>query len=147
MRPITSLFLFLTPFIIFFYLVPHPEFALYGVLADSGDGVWSAVPANLVAAGARVPVHCTVATLHSFRASRQHAYREGCACRLLGGANTNQGSQAAPACGHRGVASMLLVDCYSAWQAAITVALGGLGEHGHGLKSQGDDGSFFLEPI
>ena len=26
------------------------------------------------------------------------------------------------------------------------MALGGLGEHGNGLKSQGDDGSFFLEP-
>ena len=34
------------------------------------------------------------------------------------------------------------VDCSSAWWAAITAALGGLGEHS--LMSQGDDGSFFL---
>ena len=36
------------------------------------------------------------------------------------------------------------MDCNSAWWAAITVALGGLGEHE--MKTQGDDGSFFLEP-
>ena len=33
------------------------------VLADIGKGVWSAAPANLVAAGAQVPGHCTAATL------------------------------------------------------------------------------------
>ena len=32
--------------------------------------LWSAAPENLVAAGVRVPGHCTVATLYSFRASR-----------------------------------------------------------------------------
>ena len=36
------------------------------------------------------------------------------------------------------------MDCSSAWKAAITVALGGLGKHE--MKTQGEDGSFFLEP-
>ena len=95
----------------------HSPIRLYsvGILADIGKGVWSAAPANSVAAGARVPGHCIVATLYSFRASR------GFSCLPSGrsvragpsgsAGGSNLGRQAAPACGHRGVASILFVSC------------------------------------